>query len=235
MSTTICPHCAGVIKLIPLSGSGGGPSMSGSWQAGKTFAFGAGKLPAGSAEYSRETPTGRVDTLEGGLRLPAGQAALTGAVALALGVVVALLRGGWQWWEPVVIGVVVFSLAWWLLLIQSRQLLSSKETVTADPGASDRAFSVEITLPPSEGKKMLFVNFPGCRPEHVRRFATAANGGRPSAESARLSRARFVAIRDESIKRGLVRWRDPDYHTLGLETSSMGKVVFQRLLDGVLD
>jgi len=166
--------------------------------------------------------------------LPLGQAAITGAVGLVLAVIVGLARG-WQWWEPVAIGVVVGCGAWWFLLIDSRRLLRTSEFATADPGAGDPAFSVEITLPPSEGKKMLFVNFPGCRPEHVRRFATAANGGRPSAESARLSRARFVAIRDESIKRGLVRWRDTDYHTLGLETTSMGRVVFRRLLDGDLD
>ena len=145
-------------------------------------------------------------------------------------------RWGWHWTSPLVAAVIAFCLAAWLLLLQSRRLLSTRETVTADPGAQEQAFSVEITLPPTEGKKMLFVNFPGCRPEQVRRFAQAAvNSGRPSAESAQLSRARFVAIRDESIHRGLVCWRDSEYHTLGLRTTSMGAVVFQRLLDGMLD
>ena len=160
---------------------------------------------------------------------------MTGVVALALAGVVAILRGGWQWWEPVVIGVVVGCLSWVYLLIDSRKLLRVAEFATADPEAGELAFSVEITLPPTEGQKMLFVNFPGCRPEHVRRFAQSAIDGRPTSEGARLSRAKFNSIRAESLRRKLVRWRDDEYHTLGLRTTSMGRVVFQRLLDGALD
>jgi len=232
MSVYLCPHCQRSVKVIPLSG-GGDPG--GQWERGQRFDFavGPGRLPKGASEYARETPAGRTDNLVGGLRLPAGQAAITGVVAFALASVVAVLRGGWQWWEPVIIGVVVGCVSWFYLLLDSRRLLRTSETVTADPSAA--AFSVEITLPPSEGKKMLFAQFSGCKPEHLRRFATAAIDGIPTPEGAALSRAKFNSIRDEGLRRGLVRWRDAEYHTTGLRTTSMGKVVFQRLLDGVLD
>ena len=231
MSTVFsCPSCGVGLRVDAL---GAGPSMSGGWERGQEFAFGSG-LPAGAAEYSRETPAANLANIESGARLPLIQAMITSAAAMLLTIVAC-----WWWeleWVTVpVAGVVAGCLSWYLLLLQSRQLLSVRETATADPGAGDPAFSVEITLPPAEGKKMLFVNFPGCRPEHLRRFAQAAVEGKPTSEGARLSRAKFNAIREESLRRGLVRWRDPDYHTLGLETSSMGKAVFQRLLDGVLD
>jgi len=213
---------------------GAGQHLGGSWERGQEFAFGSGKMPAGPAEYSREMPIADLANIHAGAKLPAVQAGLVGLAAMMLSAVAC-----WWWeldWVTVpAVGVVVGAMSLLYLIQDSRRLLRTSETVTADPEASEQPFSVEITLPPTEGKRMLFAQFPGCRPEHLRRFATSAVDGKPTPEGARLSRGKFNAIRTESLRRGLVRWRDPDYHTLGLETSSMGKVVFQRLLDGVLD
>ena len=226
MSTFNCPHCGATLKVIPLAGTGGG------WERGQTFAMGGAPPPG--AEYSREVPAADLSGVEAGVKTPLFQALLTGAAVGAVTVIITIWKD-LAWPTPIIAAVIAAALAWWLLLLQSRQLLSSRETVTADPGTGDPAFSVEITLPPTEGKKMLFVNFPGCRPEHLRRFAQAAVEGKPTSEGARLSRAKFNAIRAECLRRGLVRWFDPEYHTLGLRTTSMGKAAFQKLLDGVLD
>jgi len=190
-----------------------------------------GAAPLGS-EYSRETPQADLSGLEAGVKTPLAQAAITATVCGLL-VILGCVFKSWPVAAIPTTWVIVFSLAWWVLLLNTRGLLKTVETVTGDPGAA--AFSVEITLPPSEGKKMLFANFPGCRPEHLQRFARSAVDGIPTPEGAALSRAKFNSIRDEGLRRGLIRWRDPEYHTLGLRTSSMGKVVFQRLLDGVLN
>ena len=227
MSTVFsCPACGAGLRVDAMgagSGSGGG------WERGREYAFGAGKLPAGAAEYSRQTPTGRTDNIEGGLRLPLGQAAITGAVAVALACVVALLRGGWAWWEPVVIGVAVFGLAWFYLLIDSRQLLRTSETVTAEPSAA--AFSVEITIPKDGGKKVVFAQFEA-RPEHVRRFAQAALDGRLTVYGGHgLSRGIYQRLRDESLRRGLLAWQNSDHHASGVELTRAGGHVFRLLSD----
>jgi len=189
-------------------------------------------LPAG-ASWERTEPTGRTDTIEGGLRLPLGQAAITGGVALILAALVALWQG-WPWTLPPVAGVVVFCLAWWLLLLQSRQLLASRETVTADPTEAPFSVEVEITDTTEGKKRMTFAQFTGKR-EHVRKFARSAVDGTPTPEGAGLSRRKFNVVRDEALRRRLVVWRDPSCHTQGLLTTSMGKVAFRRLLDGLLD
>ena len=232
MSTFSCPHCGGSIKAIPLSGGGAGHHVGG-WQSGRSFAMGA--APAG-AEYSRETPKADLSGLEAGVKTPLAQAAIT-ATVMGLLVILGVVFKAWPWVAIPTAWVITFALAWWVLLLNTRGLLKTVERVIGKDLDGDGAigFSVEITLPPSEGKKMLFANFPGCRPEHVKRFARVAVDGKPTSEGAGLSRTRFVAIREESLRRGLVRWRDPEYHTTGLETTSLGRAAFQSLLDGLLD
>ena len=232
MSTFQCPSCGQVLKVIPLSGGGAGHHVGG-WQSGRSFALGA--APPGS-EYSRETPLADMSSIEAGVKTPLFQSLLTG-VGAALLTGLGCVFKGWHWVTIPTVWVIVSVLAWWLLLLNTRGLLKTVERVVGRDLDGDGAigFSVEITLPPSEGKKMLFANFPGCRPEHVKRFARVAVDGKPTSEGAGLSRTRFVAIREESLRRGLVRWRDPEYHTTGLETTSLGRAAFQSLLDGLLD
>ena len=227
MSTVFnCPQCGRQLKVIQLAGTG--EAAGGGWQAGQRFAF--GKLPPGTSEYSRETPTANLASTEAGVKMPLLQALVSGGVALMLAVIVAIWRGS-QWWEPVVISVVVFALAWWLLLVQSRQLLSSRETATTDP--SDAQFTVEITIPTENGKtggRMVFAQF-AARPMHVQRFAQAAVDGRLTPESAGLSRKTFNGIRDEAIRRGLAQWRNSEHHAQGVEPSHAGLAAFRYLAD----
>jgi len=94
MSTVFnCPQCGRQLKVIQLAGTG--EAAGGGWQAGQRFAF--GKLPPGTSEYSRETPTANLASTEAGVKMPLLQALVSGGVALMLAVVVALWRGS-RWW-----------------------------------------------------------------------------------------------------------------------------------------
>ena len=225
MSTFQCPSCGQQMKVIPLTGGGG---LGGGWQATQSFAFRPGRLPSG-AEYSREVPVADLSGIEAGVKTPLLQAAVTGVVSLVLACMVALLRGGWNWWEPVVIGLVVFSIAWWLLLIQSRQLLSSRETTSADPTEAAFSVAVEITDTAGGKRQMRFAQFEA-KPEYVRRFALAAVGERLTPEGARLSRRVFNHMRDESLARGLVTWRNTDAHAQGVGVTRAGTCVYEHLI-----
>ena len=219
-----CPNCGKMLKVIPLASGGGG------WERGQSFAMGA---PPAGAEYSRETPTADVGNLEAGLRLPLGQAIVTATAGAALDAA-ACWYWGWSWaWVPVA-WVITFGGAWYLLLLQSRRLLTTRETVTSDPGATDPAFSVsvEITDTTDGRRQMRFAQFEA-KPEDVRRFAEAVLHDRLTPSGARLSRRKFDAIRNEAIARGLVAWRNPEAHAQGLEANRAGRAVFSHLLDCV--
>jgi len=190
-----------------------------------------GDAPPGS-EYSREVPAVDMSSVEAGARLPLIQAAITGAVALALAVIIGLARG-WPPTHPPVVGVVVFALSWWVLLIQSRQLLSSRETVTGKDldGDGEAGFTVELTENLLDGKRrMRFVNFPATE-RQVLRFATAmTNGILTTYGNHGLSRRIFSVLRDESISRGLCAWTDPANHPQGFAVTKAGQHVFERLI-----
>jgi len=227
MSNTFRCTCGQVWKMIPLSGSGGG-DPGGGWERGRSFAMGA---PPPGAEYSRETPTGRVDNLEGGLRLPLGQAAITGVVAFLL-TSVATWYWYWPWSTPPVAAVVVGALAWLYLLQDSRRLLRTSETVTADPEAGDPGFSVEIIENLPERKRVQYAHFPA-RQAEVERFAMAMINGHTTVNSHhRLSRRKFTQLRDVALDRGLLAWRCEDARQQGVIVTTVGVHVFKRLIAG---
>jgi len=172
-----------------------------------------------------------VSGVEAGVKTPALQAVLTGAAVGAVAVILTVWKG-WPWVTPVVAAVIAAALSWWLLLLNTRGLLKTVETVINKDldGDGEIGFSVEITDLTDGKRQMRFAEFP-CRPEHVRRFAQAAVDGAPTPEGAAMGRRKFNAIRDEALRRGLVTWRDGDHHTQGLETTLVGKAVFRRLLD----
>jgi len=224
MSAFNCPKCGATLKVIPLAGAGAG------WERGQEFAFGSGKMPAGAAEFSRERPVANMANIESGARLPLVQAGITSGAAMLLAVV-----GCWYWswaWSVVpVVGVVVGCLAWYLLLLQSRSLLSTRETALADPSASEKAFNVEITIPRESGNKMIFAQF-DAKPPHVQRFAQAAVDGRLTVYGGHgLSRGVYERLRDESLDRGLLSWKRGDHHASGVELTRAGGHVFRRLSD----
>ena len=221
MSTVFtCPGC-GVALRVDALGQG-----KGSWQQSQEFAFGT--APAG-AEYSRETPAADMNTIEAGARLPLTQAIITSAAAMLL-TTVACWYWYWPWTVAPVVGVIVGCLAWYLLLIQSRQLLSTRETTTADPGADDPAFTIEITEKLPERQRIQYAHFPARRPE-VERFATACMNGWLTVNSPhRLSRRMFTQLRDVALDRGLLAWIHPDAHQQGVELTAVGSHVFKRLI-----
>jgi hypothetical protein len=220
MNTTNCPHCGNSIKLIPLSNK---PN----WKTNHHFATGA---PPSASSYSRETPAADLANIEAGAKLPLAQAAITTFAATLL-TAAGCLYFSWPWSRVPIVAAGTFALSWWLLLIQSRQLLSSRKTTSADN--EPQSFSIQLEITDTVRKRMHFADFQA-KPEHLRRFAQAAADGIPTPEGAGLSRRKFNTIRDEALRRRLLRWRS-EYHTEGLIVTSMGKRAFQRLADGALD
>jgi len=190
-----------------------------------------GDAPPGS-EYSRETPAADLSTIESGVRVPLAQAAITGVVAFLLAGL-AGLRYGWHWTSPVVFGVAGFCLAWWGLLVNTRRLLKTIESVVGKDldGDGEIGFTVELTENLLDGKRrMRFVNFPATE-RQVLRFATAmTNGILTTYGNHGLSRRIFSVLRDESISRGLCAWTDPANHPQGFSVTKAGRHVFERLI-----
>lgn len=226
MSGFDCPKCGTRLKVIPLANESGG------WERGQAFALGA---PPPGSEYSREVPAADLSGVEAGVKAPLFQALLTGAAVGAVTVILTIWKS-WPWVTPIVAAVIAAALAWWLLLLNTRGLLKTVEQVIGRDldGDGQIGFSVEITDLTGGKKQMRLARFPG-RPEHVRKFAQTAVDGAPTPEGAAMSRRKFNAIRDEALRRGLVTWKDEEHHTQGLATTLVGKAVFRRLIDGMLD
>ena len=227
MSTVFsCPSC-GVALRVSAMGSGSG----GSWDRGRSYALGA--VPAGS-EFSRETPVANMGTIESGFKLPILQSLLMAGVALLLASLGAF-RWGWHWTSPVIAAVVTFCIAAWLLLIDSRRLLRTVETVIGkDLDGDGRVgnFTVEITENLPEARRVQYAHFPA-RQEQVERFATAALNGWLTVNSPhKLSRRKFTQLRDVSLDRGLLAWRCAEARQQGVELTAVGRHVFKRLVVG---
>ena len=222
MSTIFnCPGC-GIALLVDTVGQS-------NWTRSQEFAFGKA-VPAGS-EYSREVPAANVANIEGGVKLPLAQALLITMAIVMLTTLITVVKG-WAWTIPVSAGIVAFALSLWLLVLDSRRLLRKVETfVGADlDGDGKVGFAVEITESLSDGRKrMTFCTFPG-KPEQVQKFATAALDGQLTTYSTGLSRRVFEQLRDEAIKRGLCTWKNREAHAQGVELTTVGRHVFERLL-----
>ena len=225
MSTFVCPGCGKVLKVIPLSGPGGG------WQRGQAFPMGA--APPGS-EFYRETPAGKVDTVESGVKVPLLQSAITGAVTGVVSVIPTVYYH-WPWTIPLVLAVGTFGFTWWLLLQDTRRLLRRVETFIGadlDRGGhvGDPQFTVEVTDLSNGKKRMSYCHFPARR-EQVLSFAVAALNDQLTVYGGhKLSRRVFSKLRDEAVARGLISWVDPGAHTQGVGLTKVGQHVFERLL-----
>ena len=220
-----CPHCKTSLRVGSL-----GPSQGrGAWQAGRSYALGS--PPAGS-EYSRETPNADLSGFEAGVKTPLAQAGITGTAAAMLAVLAVVWRG-WHWATVPTTWVIVTVLAWWGLLLNTRGLLKTIETVIGKDldGDGEIGFTVEITDLSDGKKKMSYARFPA-KPEQVKRFALAALNDRLTVHgNHRLTRGVFERLRDEAVARGLCAWKNPEAHTRGVELTRAGEHVFKRLLD----
>ena len=97
-----------------------------------------------------------------------------------------------------------------------------------------------VALPPlrvevfeDEGRRAAFIDLP--YPERLPKLAAGLAAGRQFAESTwtgrdgLFSRSEFGNLRGELIRRGLARWKNLDAPAQGVELTSPGKAVFQRL------
>ena len=225
MSTVLtCPVCGAALRVDALGGSG-----AGGWQRGQDFALGA--VPAG-AEYSKETPVGKAG-IEADVYVPLLQAAICGVVAALLVTIYTVVKDK-PWPTPIIAGVIVFAVSWWLLLLDHRKLLRKVETFVGKDldGDGEVGFSVEITESLADGRKrMKFCEFPA-KQRDVERFALAVLNGQLTVHgNHRLSRRTFEQLRDESLSRGLLAWVNPQARNQGVELTRVGEHVFESLLD----
>ena len=226
MSTFPCPNCGRILKVIPLAGDGG-------WERGRAFALGA---PPPGSEYNREVPAADLSGVEAGVKTPLLQALLTGLAGGAVAVILAVWKG-WPWVTPIVAAVIAAALSWWLLLLNTRGLLKTVETVINKDLDGDGAigFTVEVTDLTDGRKQIRYCRFPA-KPEQVERFAMAALNGQLTVHgNHRLTRGVFESLRDEAVARGLCAWKNPEAHVRGVELTQVGKHVFKRLLDASPD
>ena len=220
MSTIFkCPRCGVALRVEALGQS---------WQRSQDFAL--GNAPAGT-EYSRETPTADLSSIEAGVRTPLYQSLLTGAAVSAVTVILTAWND-WPWVTPIIAAVITAALTWWLLLIDSRRLLKTVEHIIGRDlnGDGQIGFTVEITDLTEGKKQMRYCHFPA-RSDQVLSFATAMINGQTTIYGNHgLSRRVFSRLRDEAVTRGLCAWVDPDAHTQGIELTRAGEHVFERLL-----
>lgn len=227
-----CPHCKTSLRVESL-----GPSQGkGAWQRSQDFALGA--APPG-AEHSREVPVADLSGVEAGVKTPLFQALLTGAAVGAVTAIITIWKD-LAWPTPIVAAVISAALAWWLLLIDSRRLLKTVERVIGRDldGDGEIGFTVELTEPlaePHQPPRMLFAHFKGVAPLHVVKFAQAAIDGRLTPAGSGLSRTKFNRIRAVTRARGLVRWRNEEYHAQGLTVTRGGKTAFKLLIPALTE
>ena len=224
-----CPSCRSPLRVDTM-----GPANS-SWQPTQQFALGA-RLPDGTSEYSRESPAGDQTNVEAAVHVPLRQALIT-AVAAGLVAAVITVAQGRPWTLPPIVAIAAFALAWWLLMLDSRRLLRTVETVTTDQSSNDPlSFQIEVTQHSAGAPSMKFALFPKrCRPDHVLLFAQAARDDRLTPEGASLSRRKFNAIRDIFMRRGWLEWRNPDHHSQGLQLTVAGRNVVPHIITTLLD
>jgi len=232
MSTVMnCPSC-GVALRVDAMGTGSGGS--GAWQSGRSFALGG---PPPGSEYSREIPKADLSTLEAGVKTPLAQAAITATVCGLL-VILGVVFKSWPLAAIPTTWVIVFSLAWWVLLLNTRGLLKTVEKIVGKDldGDGQIGFSVELVEPLADRAtdKMLFCHFVGVQPVHVVKFAQAAIDNRLTPDSSGLSRGKFGKVRTVCLARGLVTWRNDEYHAQGLDCSRGGRSAFQQIIEAVI-
>jgi len=172
-----------------------------------------------------------VSGIEAGVKTPALQAVLTGAAVGAVTVILTIWKH-WPWATPVVAAVIAAALSWWLLLLNTRGLLKTVETVINKDldGDGEIGFTVEIVEDLPELKRVQYAHFPA-RQEQVEQFAMAALNGWLTVNSPhRLSRRKFTQLRDVAIDRGLLAWVHPDARQQGVQLTAVGRHVFKKLI-----
>lgn len=184
-----------------------------------------------SEEMVIEEPTGKSQTVEGDVKVPLFKAAIYSLVASLVTLTLALIWGwpSWNWpeWVPILAGVGGFAFFWIILESDTRNLLRRQWTATPQEKVVE-TLRVEVHEPEKGQTKYAHFN---ARPEQVRKFATDALNGKLTVHASRLSRRLFERLRDESVARGLLAWRNPEAHHLGIEMTSVGRHVFRRLIE----
>jgi len=181
---------------------------------------------------------------EASIKIPLLQALITALFLSVLITVIAWYAGVKAWYSVLGISFLVVSAGAWLLLqrrwyklvLELEQIFNLDFSGDGKVGAPPELVRIEVSRNDIPGthqvqiyelEKSLF--------EKLKYLAPAAISGLPISESAwcgagkPFSKNEFHQVRDELIKRGWLFWKNPDEHSLGLEVSKVGKVVFKHL------
>lgn len=174
-------------------------------------------------------------------------ALFTGAfVALAIGVISGLLnhphpfKTGFASWTIVSAG------CWMLLLLRWSRMLGNLERwlsldingdgyIGDEPAQAEQepqAPAVRVEISENDGKQVSRVDLPATQAQ-IKALAIGLMSGSSFSESAwtghqaPFSKAEFIRLRDEMLKRRLIQWRNERAPAQGLELSKSGKAVMR--------
>lgn len=228
-----CPYCFREITMEQLMRQGG------EFIRYRAYDFGEGSpLPAG-VEWERVEPA-RAPEVSGDVVVPLLQALITGVVAFLVGIGLCLALG-WAIRIALGAGVAITALAWmWLLMDHRRLLRRIKRIVNVDldrngyVGEPGERIRLEVSDP--EERSISFLDLP-LGEERLRSMARLALAGRLGVRDMRsvMTDTEWARARDELLRAGLVRWRNPREPKLGLELTGAGRAVMKRILEGNYD
>lgn len=203
--------------------------------------------PSGFTEAYRRTPARDAD-FTADVLVPALQALIT-AIISSLITLLGVGLFAWSWWSVPGVGLLVFGLAWLILLSDHRALLWSVESIinedldgdghTGKPAAlpaprNPNSEPVRIQAEVREGQRWLFADFPAPSNEAMYQFAQAVNDGRAtfserSASQHGFSREQWQALRDEFLAARLAKWNSPGSPRQGVALTNAGAGLIRKI------
>lgn len=191
-------------------------------------------------EFAEQTERDRshLFRLSSGVGLPLAQSSVTGfVVAGAVGVYCWLLGAPGAWWKyslGTLVGVLVIAwlvLLWrWLKLTTPLERLLNidlnKDGVVGEP---EPVQVLRVELKSEDGKQLRFLDLPYAErlPDFFRSLETGSSLSESTwcGSGAAFSKPEFFRLRDELLKTGIIRWRNPDAPAQGLDLTPSGKAV----------
>ncbi len=192
----------------------------------------------------RDTPVGRADSIESGVKVPFYQGLVVGlfpgaVVGIVTGTVIALSGGPW-WVVPVAGATVWLSVAGWRVwvFVEGRQEVLwqierlGRHDLDGDGHVGKPTVTVEVMEP--ERNKMRFIDL-GLEPERAIKFARGVTSGRGltvaewTGHGGLVSRSEFERLRGRLIETGLARWVSPHAKNQGVTLTRKGELVLTQL------
>lgn len=198
-----------------------------------------------SAELPTQPPEIRVSdqaylhTIAVAVYYPVLQSLMTG---LFLGFTVIVFGHYFKWRNPWGLGLLVASLiqcmVWLVSLARWHRWVYKLEDLTGwdlnrDGQVGSRPEPIRVELIQQEGRQVDFIDLPASQDQLIS-LASGLLGRTPMAEThwtgehRPFSKGEFHSVRDEMLRRGLLRWVNDHAHAQGMELTAPGRAVMRR-------